>query len=268
MGLLKKLFPAVLIAAAILILIFIAVDYQVARKEAENVTLRQELEAAEAEREMLLQEIERLKKEPAGPDPVENAEIFEYGGLVEVRHLDSTIVVDLAYAGADNFTGQVLYQVEVCLLRRDTAEKLAAANAEFARDGYRLKVWDAYRPRGVQKIMWELEPNGVYVADPAVGSNHNRGAAVDVTLVDDQGRELLMPTGFDVFTEEASRDYPGISEEARRNMEYLTEVMVKNGFTPIRSEWWHFNDKDVRQYDFLDLSLEEWVSAYFSATLP
>jgi len=158
-------------------------------------------------------------------------EPFEYEGLVEIREIDSTIEVDLKYAKPDNFTGEVLYQLEVCLLLKPTAEKLVAANAEFAEEGYRLKIWDAYRPKSAQQVMWEHSPDGVYVADPAVGSNHNRGASVDVTLVDQNGRELEMPTGFDEFTEEASRNYPDMPEEARQNMEYLTEVMVRNGFS-------------------------------------
>jgi len=151
-----------------------------------------------------------------------------------------------------------------------------AANAEFAEEGYRLKIWDAYRPKSAQQVMWEHGPDGVYVADPAVGSNHNRGASVDVTLVDQNGREVEMPTGFDDFTEEASRNYPDMPEEAsrnypdmpeeaRQNMEYLTEVMVRNGFSFIQSEWWHFNDADYKEYPHLDLSLEDWVNHYFSS---
>ncbi len=198
------------------------------------------------------------------PDDFSRGSVFEINGLVEVRSVDPTILVELAYATDQNFTGQVLYNVEICLLRRNTAEKLAAANAEFSRDGYSLKVWDAYRPREVQVIMWEHKPDGVYVADPDVGSNHNRGAAVDVTLVDIYGNELEMPTGFDVFGEQASRNNPGMSEEARNNLDYLTEVMVKHGFSPIQAEWWHFNDSDLSKYDFISITLEDWVNSYFA----
>ncbi len=112
--------------------------------------------------------------------------------------------------------------------------------------------------------MWKEETDRIYVADPSVGSNHNRGASVDVTLVDQYGNDLEMPTGFDVFDETASRSYTGMSEDARKNMEYLTEVMVRNGFTPIQSEWWHFNDSEYKSYPFIDLSLEEWVNSYFA----
>lgn len=191
-------------------------------------------------------------------------DIFQLQGLVEVREVDSTIVVDLIYATKNNFTGQVLYDLEVCLLQKITAEKLAAVNAEVALKGYRLKVWDAFRPKSAQVIMWNYAPNGVYVTDPSVGSNHNRGASVDVTLVDQFGNELEMPTGFDDFSAAASRDYANMSAEARKNVDYLTEVMVKKGFTPIQSEWWHFNDAEYKSYPFIDLSLEVWVNSYFA----
>ena len=184
--------------------------------------------------------------------------------MVEVREVDSKLVVDLIYATDKNFTKQVLYNLEICLLNKSTAEKLAAANAEFALKGYRLKVWDAFRPKSAQELMWKHTPNKKYVADPKEGSNHNRGASVDVTLVDQYGNELMMPTGFDDFTEAASRNYLHMPEEARENMEYLTEVMVRNGFTPIHSEWWHFNDTDYKSYPFLDLTLEEWANSYIS----
>ncbi len=214
--------------------------------------LEQELASARAEKAAL--------KEGTGVE----GEIFKMKGLVEVRDLCPGLEVELKYATEDNFTGRRLYPVEVCLLRKETAKKLAAANAEFMADGYRLKIWDAYRPLSVQEALWEEKPDPVYVADPETGSNHNRGAAVDVTLVDEEGRELEMPTGFDVFTAEASRSYPDIPREARDNMEYLTEVMINNGFTPIESEWWHFNDADVAEYAIIDLDLEDFVAEYFS----
>ncbi len=231
--------------------------------------LNEKLEDITEDKASLEDDIEALKEEISAvkaekEEKIENGEIFELEGLVEVRDLDATIEVNLLYASEDNFTGQQLYAVEVCLLQRGTAEKLAAANDEFAKDGYRLKIWDAYRPLGVQEKLWEHMPNGIYVADPKVGSNHNRGAAVDVTLVDENGEKLKMPTGFDVFTEEASRSYEDMPEEARKNMEYLTEVMVRNGFTTIESEWWHFNDADVGKYELQDLALEEFVNEYFS----
>lgn len=212
----------------------------------------------------LKEEIKGLKEELDISGLPRQDELFIFNDLVKVRDIDPTILVDLRYASENNFTEQQLYPFELCLLRKSTAKKLAAVQAEVMEDGYRLKVWDAYRPLGVQEKLWEVVSDPIYVADPAVGSNHNRGAAVDVTLVDENGEELIMPTGFDDFSEKASRNYPNIPEEAEKNMNYLTAAMVRNGFTPIQSEWWHFNDENIQEYDLLDLSFEEFVEAYFS----
>ena len=266
----KKIIPVFLVALAVLVTGFIAVDYVNTQARAEIDLTKKELKAIEADKEALKGEIgilkdenKELKEELEYSLSNDAADLFEYRDLVEVRELDSSIEVELIYATPDNFTEQILYYLEVCLLRKGTAEKLAAASAEFARDGYRLKVWDAFRPRSAQEIMFNLESDVIYVAAPAVGSNHNRGASVDVTLVDENGNELEMPTGFDNFTEEASRNYTGMSEEAKNNMDYLTEVMIRNGFEPIQSEWWHFNDIEVSSYKLIDITLEEWVNAYF-----
>lgn len=234
--------------------------------EINELLIQNELLMADYEKH--LEEIAALSDkvtESGNADKTGENKTFQHQGLVEIRELNSTIEADLKYATADNFTGEVLYQLGVCLLLRSTAEKLVAANSEFAEKGYRLKIWDAYRPKSAQHIMWELSPDGVYVADPAVGSNHNRGTSVDVTLIDQSGNEVVMPTSFDDFTEKASRNYPGMSEEARANMDYLTDVMVRNGFSIIQSEWWHFNDADYKDYPHLDLTLEEWVNQYFDS---
>jgi len=242
-------------------IIFFRADAEVASLKNNNYELQLLLEEC-------YEKVTELEIESSDPlihsDNLSDNDIFEMKGLIEVRTIDPTIVVDLIYATDQNFTDQVLYKVEVCLLARGTAEKLAAANAEFARNGYRIKVWDAYRPREVQVTMWENQADGVYVADPSVGSNHNRGAAVDLTLVDLNGSELEMPTKFDVFDETASRNYSGMTDEARKNMDYMTEVMTRNGFKPIQAEWWHFNDEDLNKYDFLAITLEEWVNGYFA----
>ena len=176
--------------------------------------------------------------------------------LVDVSTLDSTIIVDLKYATADNFMGDTLYSANICLLRKDVAKRLIDVQKELRRMGLGLKIWDAYRPLSVQKKMWQKIHDPRYVADPAKGSNHNRGAAVDVTLVDKSGKELEMPTGFDDFSEKAGSNYPHASPEARKNRELLKKVMIKHGFKPISSEWWHFNDKDIKKYSILDIPLD------------
>jgi len=244
-------------------IVFFGFDYYMQDREEEIADLENEISNLRREQGEMLKEIVSLREQIAAYSSVqEDKEVFELKGLVALKEVDKSIVVELIYATENNFTGQVLYNVELGLLQKETAEKLAEANAEFATQGYRLKVWDAYRPAKVQMIMWENSPGGVFVAHPDIGSDHNRGAAVDVTLIDVNGKELVMPTGFDDFTEKASRYYPYMTEEARHNMEYLTEIMVNNGFTPIRSEWWHFNDSNVSDYPHLNITLEDWVNAY------
>jgi D-alanyl-D-alanine dipeptidase len=188
-------------------------------------------------------------------------EIKEVQGLVRIEDLDDTIVVDMRYAAENNFTGRKVYPADVCLIRRATGEKLVKANREFKTKGYRLKIWDAYRPVYVQKIFWDIVKDSRYVSNPNKGGllAHCCGIAADVTLVDIEGHEVLMPTGFDDFSIKASRSYTKSSSEARRNMEYLTEVMKRNGFDTISSEWWHFLDSDRKGCKNLDVRLEEFL---------
>jgi len=186
--------------------------------------------------------------------------ILQINGLVRVEDIDPNLAVDLRYATTDNFTKQKVYPLNICVLQKQTAEKLAKANAELMQMGYRIKIWDAYRPLAVQRIFWEIVPDSKFVANPDKGgSKHNRGTAVDVTLIDMNGNELEMPSGFDDFSGKGARDSKDMSEVARKNMQLLTDVMVRNGFTTIASEWWHYNDSDSDKYAVIDVSLEEFL---------
>lgn len=176
---------------------------------------------------------------------------------MDVKAIIPDIVVDLRYATPNNFTGTVLYDTARCFLRRTTAERLARVQERLRRRGLGLKIWDGYRPLSVQWKMWELVRDPKYVADPRKGSRHNRGAAVDVTLVDSLGNELEMPTGYDDFTEKAHRNWQGGSATARRNRQILEEAMRAEGFLPLPSEWWHFDDPDWREFDILDIPIRE-----------
>jgi D-alanyl-D-alanine dipeptidase len=181
------------------------------------------------------------------------------GDLVDIMKLDSTIVVELKYATADNFLQDTLYSANICLLRRAVAERLVKVHHSLRPMGLGLKIWDGYRPLSVQKKMWEKLPDPRYVADPKRGSNHNRGAAVDVTLVDLEENELEMPTDFDDFSRRAGSNYPYVSESAKRNRTILQDAMRAQGFLTISSEWWHFNDKDCKKYSILDVPLEKFI---------
>lgn len=166
--------------------------------------------------------------------------------LVPVREYIPTVYADLKYAGSDNFTGQTIYNFDQPYLRRGTALRLARAQELLLRDGYALKLWDAWRPLSAQFRMWEACPNDDYVADPTHGgsSKHNRGSAVDVTLVTADGRDLPMPTEFDDFAADPNRDYGKYAPEAAANARRLEAAMTAAGFVPYENEWWHYNDRD------------------------
>lgn len=161
--------------------------------------------------------------------------------FVNIQTLSSDIILDIKYATADNFLKQAVYDCPQCYLRKATAEALVAAQKEFIKRGYSLKLFDCYRPLSVQKKMWKILPGTHYVANPAKGSKHNRGAAVDLTLVDlATGKELDMGTPFDTFSPRAHHTYTQLPKEVLDNRKLLKEVMDKYNFKSIYSEWWHY----------------------------
>ena len=167
--------------------------------------------------------------------------------LVDVSAVIPDAVLDLRYATADNFTGAVLYPRAVCKLRRAVAARLAVAAEALRAQDRRLLLWDCYRPSSIQERFWKLVPDPRYVANPAVGSRHSRGAAVDVALVDAAGRPVALPTKFDEFSEAAHRPRALAGPrgaEARR----LEVAMVAAGFLGMPTEWWHFDAPDSADY--------------------
>jgi zinc D-Ala-D-Ala dipeptidase len=180
-------------------------------------------------------------------------------GLTEISDY---IHLDMRYASHNNFTRHRLYWEGRCFLREETANKLLAADEDLRSSGLALKVYDCYRPLSVQRRMWSIVPDERYVANPETGSRHNRGAAVDVTLVDlASGTELWMPTPHDEFTERAHRNYPNLPAEPIANRKKLEEVMTRHGFIGLPTEWWHFDDADWHKYDLLDIDLRELKTA-------
>ncbi len=177
--------------------------------------------------------------------------------LADVSRLIPDAVLDIRYATDDNFLGRKLYPQARCLLRRPVAERLARAAGRLRARGYRLRLWDCYRPHAVQREMWRVEPRPGYVADPRLGSNHSRGAAVDLSLVTADGREVEMPTPFDSFERHARANATaGVSAAARRHRRILRDAMEAEGFAVNPAEWWHFNSPGARFYRVLDLPLE------------
>ena len=164
--------------------------------------------------------------------------------------------LDIRYATANNFTGRALYGAPRCMLRPAVVERLARAQQAAAAQGLGLKVFDCYRPLAVQRAMWTLVPDERYVADPAKGSRHNRGAAVDLTLVDATGRELAMPTAFDDFSARAHRDYQDLPAATLANRALLERIMQDAGFSGLATEWWHFDADGWERYEILDVPLK------------
>lgn len=173
-------------------------------------------------------------------------------GMVDMGTLDPSIVQDIKYATADNFTGQILYPSQRCLLREPVAYRLLQAQRKLQAQGLGLKVFDCYRPIEVQRKMWAVFPDENYVANPASGSRHNRGASVDVGLVDASGREMPMPSVFDEFSERSHLGFLASSEERLRNRQILQDSMRQAGFTPVLTEWWHFDAPNWRDYGLSD----------------
>ena len=156
-----------------------------------------------------------------------------------------------------NFTGQVVYPSARLFLVPETAERLHRVQTALERRRLGLKVYDGHRPLSVQKIFWELLPDPRYVADPMIGSRHNRGTAVDVTLVDINGCDLAMPSRYDEFNEKAHRSYQGCSQEEARYRALLEEMMCLEGFLPYPTEWWHFDDPKWENYPILDIHFDQ-----------
>ena len=160
--------------------------------------------------------------------------------FVNILTLSSDFILDLKYATEDNFLKQKVYDCPDCYLRKNTALALMKANQELITKGFRIKLFDCYRPLDVQKKMWQILPGTNYVANPKKGSKHNRGAAVDLTLVDSNGNELDMGTKFDFFGPEAHHTYTKHSPEVLQNRKLLKETLAKYNFKSIYNEWWHY----------------------------
>lgn len=161
--------------------------------------------------------------------------------FVNLKNYSNDFVYDMKYATQDNFLKEKVYPCAECFLRVKTVKSLLEANKMFMSKGYKIKLYDCYRPKAIQKKMWQIVPNANFVANPKKGSIHNRGGAVDISLVDSSGVELNMGTKFDFFGEEASHNYHTLSDNILANRKFLKEIMLQNNFKSFDSEWWHYN---------------------------
>ncbi len=180
--------------------------------------------------------------------------------LVELVTLDPTIHLDIRYATRHNFLGEPLYSQPRAFLQRPAAEALVRAHRALAAQGYGLLVHDGYRPWYVTKMFWDATPpdKHEFVADPAQGSRHNRGCAVDLTLYDlKTGKAVEMPSLYDEMSERAYADYPGGTDEQRRLRALLRTAMEAQGFTVYPQEWWHFDYRDWPSYAVQNVRFED-----------
>lgn len=199
-----------------------------------------------------------MQQVPANTPPLQPySQVRNADRLVDIRNINPQIRQEIRYATTNNFLQRTLYPVPRCLLRVDVARSLSRVQQDLQQMGLGLKVFDCYRPWSVTKQMWDILPDGRYVANPARGSRHNRGAAVDLTLVDFRtGAELEMPTGYDDFTDQAARDYSGNTPQVRRNSDLLESKMRQYGFDSLITEWWHFDAVGWNRYSLLNVQLD------------
>lgn len=193
---------------------------------------------------------------PVEPGP------FQQSDLVEIVQLDPTIHLDVRYATANNFTGRPVYRQARAFLQRPAAEALVRVNRSLRDKGWGLVVFDGYRPWSVTKRFWEITPKDKrekgFVANPAKGSKHNRGAAVDLSMYElATGREADMPSAYDEFSDRADPDFAGGTAAQRERRDLLRAEMEKEGFEVDPGEWWHFNFRGWEKYPILDVPFEK-----------
>lgn len=180
--------------------------------------------------------------------------------LIELIKLDPTIKLDIRYATENNFVGRKVYPEARAFLQKAAAKAVARVHKKLSKQGLGLVIFDGYRPWAITKLFWEVTPDEKrkFVADPAKGSKHNRGCAVDLSIFDlKTGALLPMPSEYDEFTERASPNYAGGTAEETRNRELLRKLMEDEGFTVNPNEWWHFDFKNWEDYAIYDISFAE-----------
>lgn len=179
--------------------------------------------------------------------------------MVNLKDYLNPLFTDFKYATINNFTQSVLYNNPDAFVRLKVAIALKHSEEELAAKGLALKIFDAYRPYSVTKKMWAIVPDERYAANPAKGSGHNRGIAVDVTLVKiTSGEELAMPTGFDDFSERAHHNYMNLPQNVLQNRELLKTTMENNGFQALSNEWWHYSLANTEtNFELLDLTFQQ-----------
>jgi zinc D-Ala-D-Ala dipeptidase len=204
--------------------------------------------------------VEELRAEALRAAPPAESGQFRRPDLVELTKVDATIRLDIRYATEQNFLSTPMYSQARAFLQRPAAEALVRANQKLHAEGYGVLIHDAYRPWYVTKMFWDATPDDkkIFVADPATGSKHNRGCAVDLSIYDlKTGREVSMPSIYDEMTPRAFADYPGGTSEERQHRATLRSAMESEGFTVYPNEWWHFDYKEWKEYPIMNVRFED-----------
>ena len=170
--------------------------------------------------------------------------------LVEVTpEIIPGLVLDLRYASTNNITGKALYPEARAYLRPETIQKLRKVAKNLQEEGYRLVIWDAWRPASAQKALWEAKPDGRFLTPPSKISRHTRGTSVDVTLADRSGKILEMPSDHDEFNAKADEDFSDVPKEVAKRARILRNAMFNAGFSGVPDEWWHYDLRDWADYE-------------------
>jgi D-alanyl-D-alanine dipeptidase len=204
--------------------------------------------------------VPELREEALRASPPTETGPFRAPDLVELAPLDSTIHLDIRYAGTRNFLGTPVYTEARAFLQRPAAEAVVRAHRALAARGYGLLIHDAYRPWYVTKIFWDATPadKHEFVADPSQGSRHNRGAAVDLSMYDLRtGKPVTMPSTYDEFSPRAYPTYEGGTAEERQRRDLLRSAMEREGFSVAGNEWWHFDYRDWKAYGIQNARFED-----------
>ena len=204
--------------------------------------------------------VAELRTEALQASPPPESGDFRKPDLVELVKLDPTIKLDIRYATTENFLSTPMYSQARAFMQRPAAEALVSVNHKLHAEGYGLVIHDAYRPWYVTKMFWDATPDDkkIFVADPATGSKHNRGCAVDLSLYElKTGQEVSMPSVYDEMTPRAFAEYPGGTVEEREHRATLRTAMESEGFTVYPNEWWHFDYKDWKEYPIMNVRFED-----------
>lgn len=191
-------------------------------------------------------------------DAIEQLEftVMNEDDFIDLREVSHRFEYDMRYAISNNFLKQKVYPCARCVLRVKTAKSLIKAASALQSLGYKILLFDCYRPQSVQYEMWKILPDAKYVANPDKGSMHNRGGAVDISLITEDGQVLDMGTDFDHFGEQAHRNHEHLTSAQAKNRKILDEAMFEAGFEGISSEWWHFNLPDARTYPLANFQFD------------